>query len=166
MSFASDTNDDASSQVALAFESFSETIVRCMEDEWLLLDPIDNASLNSSGTVERPDQYRFTVHCLSKEKKLEECYYAINDIKRAAFGLYPEAEFNDNNALLTYKNDEREFKLLDELPDPTAKRNHRHLYIKFVSSHTVRKKSELNRDFFFEFRSIQVVSSVRIHSAS
>lgn len=148
-----------------SFTSFEVTLTR-MEERRPLLDSIDNSSLDSSWSVVGPDQYRFTVHCLSEKKKLEGCYYSVNDIKRGAFDLYPEAGFNDNNALLTYKNAQREFKRLDELPKPTTKRGFYDLYIKFVSSQTVQEKSKLTFGFIFEFRSIQDVASVQIHSAS
>jgi hypothetical protein len=77
--------------------------------------------------------YRFHVHCLSTKKSLKKkMYQSIEEIRQEAFALYEQAEFNDHNAIIVYRDEKNQDVLLTTVPKPLPKRQYRDLFIKFV----------------------------------
>jgi hypothetical protein len=84
-------------------------------------------------TSNQADHHIFHVHCLSTKKTLnDKKYTSLEDIKKDAFILYKEINFNDNNAILTYMNDNNVEVLLDSVPDLPVKGDSKDLFIRFV----------------------------------
>lgn len=105
----------------------------------------DSSSDESSITSNEPDNsqsnvspsqttyHRFRVYCLSKKKILKDNKYtSVDNIKKDAFALYEEGEFNDNNAILTHLNDNKVEVLLTSVPDLLKKNSGKKLFIRFV----------------------------------
>ena len=91
---------------------------------------------NPLNPTHSPDQHsRFYVHFLSKDKRLKNKHFqSLDDFKRAAFQLYEAAEFNDNNAILTYFTSNNEEVLLTAVPDRShdSYAEYQHLFIQHV----------------------------------
>jgi hypothetical protein len=92
------------------------------------------SNTEQSKQIQSQNRYhQFLVCCLSTKKTLEKKQHqSVNDIKRDAFLLYKEAQFNDHNAILTYLDDNNKEVLLTTVPDPLENNQYQVLFIKFV----------------------------------
>ena len=93
------------------------------------------------------DRYdRFHIHCLSTQKTLDEKKYtSVNEIKRDVFALFDQGDFNDFNAILTYRNEQNEEILLTNVPPALPRGQYRELFLRLVKQRFSQIKC-----FFFE----------------
>lgn len=99
----------------------------------------ESNSLSLSGVEESlPHDFyhHFCVHCLATKKILQgKVYRTVAELRRDVFRLFDRANFNETNAPLTYfEAGEKEVALIDAIPAPLPKDQHRHLFIRFVSA--------------------------------
>lgn len=99
---------------------------------------IDSNSLNFTSLDESFHQdhcHNFYVYCLSTKKILHGKFYrTTSELRRDAFLLFDHADFNETNALVTYRDEnDEEIVLHDMVPSPLPKNQFLNLFIRFVS---------------------------------
>jgi hypothetical protein len=87
----------------------------------------------SKTTSAQANNHVLHIHCLSETRTLQDNRYtSVKDIKMHAFALYENGMFNDDNAILTYLDNNKTEVLLTSVPDLSEKRQSTHLFIRFV----------------------------------
>jgi hypothetical protein len=100
----------------------------------------DSSSSSSSDDVSQSNTssnqaayHYFHVRCRSKKKTLKhKKYTSMDDLKKDAFALYEDGAFNNDNAILTYLDNNKVEVLLTSVPDLPEKRHSKDLFIRFV----------------------------------
>ncbi len=99
----------------------------------LLVSPNQSNILQSKTTSNQASHHIFDVHYLSTKKTLKDKKYnSVEDIKVDSFALYKEETFNDDNAILTYLDDNDVEVLLTSVPELPKKGHSKDLFIRFV----------------------------------
>jgi hypothetical protein len=84
-------------------------------------------------TSNQATSHLFHVHCLSKKQTLKDKRYTlVDDIKKDAFALSEDGAFNNDNAILTYLDNNKVEVLLTAVPDLPEKGHYKDLFIRFV----------------------------------
>lgn len=79
------------------------------------------------------NMHKFNVHYGEETKSLKmESNTPVDDIKRAAFALFNQVEFNDHNAILLVLDQENRQVLLSVVPESTKSGIYLDLWIKVV----------------------------------
>ena len=93
-------------------------------------------STGSLKSTENQVQYhQFRVRCLSNKEILTgKKYHLVREMKQDASNLYEKVDFNDNNTILTYLNNNHKHVLLTTVPDLMKKGQYQDLFIEFVST--------------------------------
>lgn len=86
------------------------------------------------------------VYCRSEKRNLSsESYDTVHDLRKNAFALYQEGNFDDENAILTCLDESKTEVLLDFIPDSSTKTSPKELFIRFVCTYSFHQYPENNR---------------------
>ncbi|CAF1591528.1 unnamed protein product, partial [Rotaria magnacalcarata] len=89
--------------------------------------------VNRTSIFQKANESKFSVFCLSEKKTLNKKKYdSIDRLKADAFALYKDEQFDDDNAILTYFDENNSETLLTSVPKPQKNGQHKYIFIRFV----------------------------------